>query len=1746
MPSLGTILDAGSAAARAALSRLKTLRQKLLDLSTRNRLISFKHSAKGSKSFVRIVDSSINDLFEYLTSGKTFEMVPLPHPPDEPPDEQNPAFLDALGEALLTDKKYLKDIEQIQAEERDDSENKTRLAQRELKDRIRKKLKMPTREEAMLTASEWAREKNINPEFELSENRNARRISQWQTLLSEEELTRRLNSIYRSSREAQNEYGVNTLYCVFGFLEWSPKTPAGEAEEVIFSPILLCPIDVRPKQRRRNLVNGRLLLDAGDQESLRPSKEEFMFSAEDSDEPYVNLALIERLREDHRINIPDWNEENPNLEVFFEQLRGAIAGHPKWSVRRFATITPLSFSRYPMWLDLDPDASSIPPHLHPIVGELLGGKEAEPSQGDNEKSDELIRSEDGIPFVLDIDLSQYIAIKKALEGKNLVIQGPPGTGKSQTIANLIAAALEQGKTVLFVAEKQVALEVVFKRLAEVGLGEFILQLHSAKGGKQDVLKSLKDRLGVKSSEFDDERDKEKRKNVAKLGEKLNDYAKAINSSFGAIQKTIHDIVWDEISLKNIPIPEGLRVFHFEDIEFWTQEQWDERKNVISEWENITKLVKSERIVERWGWVEAEGLLIYDQEEILNILALASEQAKNLEEIAQETSILCEPSSFISIEKTINSIVNLGQRPLLRKGMWDFAKQDNAFEEAESFYDALSSMQQEAAWLQGELPNFAVNLDLSKKRLLRLEALLKTNLIFQQLSTFKQLTDEKEASYYARRALPQALELLQGICQEVSTSDMGDLSEALSIAGKFFELSSQTPKELVNSNTKLESPESVNLLTDVISVISSAQKKWFEISPMLFSDCNIIPLSKLEEAASELSLGGFLAYFRRPAYRNAYRAAKKLFGAKQKKNWPELLANLAECRSVIEKLDTHPAKDILGFLYNNLNTDIELLQRILKWTEAVENILIPKNAFQVEIRKKLYAANEADLKNSNNVVRQNWVEPFQQLPGFVQKYDLTFLNHEDKLKVHFENIEEAIAICRELGLKLLIGEQFIEKCLKHLSSFIKSENYISSKPDLRRLLLPDSIQSRNEFEEAKRWINILKESGIKPEEIEKLTSDLGGESWKKVENLNQSLSHPLAALDQSFKTIQDLCAQTDRHMAAWKTMRLSELSVLLREKSNDLEGLLVRCRMLANHSKIRSLGLNSFIVGIINKKNTTHEDAGAVFQRLAVRSLCQKALKSNLVLQEFLKVGPEELQKRFKEMEIQISRLNIKKTIFKLLQRNVPRGNAAGLVKEKTEKGLIDYMVGQEKPRTPLRELMKRSGAALQALKPCFMMSPLSVAQLIEREKISFDMVIFDEASQIRPEDSISSLLRGRQFVIVGDREQLPPTNFGVKSYSGTSGEEEDPEGDLNVEESILEVAANSYGNGPMLQRHYRSRDPALIRFSNREFYGDKLEIFPSPFKSNPHTGIKFIKVKGTYANRSNLIEARKTASEVVEYMKNYPERSIGVVATNLPQKEMIQFELDRLVAKDFAANEYVRKWANTLEPLFVKNLESVQGDERDTIFISTVFGIDEDGNFFQRFGPINSAAGHRRLNVLFTRAKYQVVLISSIPIEQIQLGRQEGGTVHRGVSVLRKYLEYASSGQLASEAIITTRGYDSPFEQAVASELKKMGFDCIPQVGVKGFFIDLAVCHPENPHQFILGIECDGATYHSSRVARDRDRLRQEILEKLGWKLHRIWSTDWYADQGRQLVKLQERITRALSEKMSLTYSQNPIQGHQS
>lgn len=381
------------------------------------------------------------------------------------------------------------------------------------------------------------------------------------------------------------------------------------------------------------------------------------------------------------------------------------------------------------------------------------------------------------------------------------------------------------------------------------------------------------------------------------------------------------------------------------------------------------------------------------------------------------------------------------------------------------------------------------------------------------------------------------------------------------------------------------------------------------------------------------------------------------------------------------------------------------------------------------------------------------------------------------------------------------------------------------------------------------------------------------------------------------------------------------------------------------------------------------------------------------------------------------------------------------------------------------------------------------------------------------------------MVIVGDPMQLPPTNFFQRvAFDEDSTVEDDDRTAIEEGESILDVASTLYQPVRRLRWHYRSRHHTLIAFSNREFYGD-LVIFPSAYHESPSLGVKYHPVRGgVFEQRRNVPEAEAIVDAVLDHMQDRPYESLGVVALNFEQRELIEELLDRRLRTEPFALAYQERMNSGAEPLFVKNLENVQGDERDVIFISATYGPDANGNQYQRFGPINGPNGHRRLNVLFTRAKKRTEVFSSLDPDKIQTS----GSSAWGLRVLKQYLIFARSGVLET----ADDGEPQPsndFERSVGAVLREKGFEIIPQVGVAGFFIDLAVRHPTKPGTYVLGIECDGASYHSGRSARDRDRLRQEILENQGWRIHRIWSTDWFKSRNTEIKRLLKKIDDLLN-----------------
>jgi very-short-patch-repair endonuclease/DNA polymerase III delta prime subunit len=495
--------------------------------------------------------------------------------------------------------------------------------------------------------------------------------------------------------------------------------------------------------------------------------------------------------------------------------------------------------------------------------------------------------------------------------------------------------------------------------------------------------------------------------------------------------------------------------------------------------------------------------------------------------------------------------------------------------------------------------------------------------------------------------------------------------------------------------------------------------------------------------------------------------------------------------------------------------------------------------------------------------------------------------------------------------------------------------------------------------------------------------------------------------------------------------------------------------------------------------------------------------------------------------------------FKRLDERVLEENRASLVRTLRDrvqaqlqtKEAVDVLpflrkqLALQRGLSPLRITMRRSFAAIRAIKSVFMMSPLTVAQLLDGREHPFDLVIFDEASQLPAEDAVGAIARGRQLVVVGDPKQLPPTNF----FSVMNGAVTAPVGDDGLplfedSESILEEFMGSGAPTARLKWHYRSAHESLITFSNVSFYDTDLYTFPSVELDAHAAGLSFEYVPdGVYEGKGlNMTEARRVADAVVRFAKEQAARcergeevlSLGVGTFNLRQQLAVQDELEVRRRQDPSLESFFSRGKH--EPFFVKNLENIQGDERDVIFLSVTYAKATDGILRYNFGPLNGENGWRRLNVLTTRARKSMRVFSSMKSDEIN-------PIHaasQGPQLLKEFLLYAEHGRLDHATVNAAAGTESPFEREVYMELTRRSLKLQPQVGVAGYRIDLGVLDEVVPGRYLCGIECDGAAYHSSETARDRDRLRQQVLEARGWTIHRLWSTDWFKDRPGQIERL--------------------------
>ena len=1707
------------------------LRMRLLDLRNGNKLLSYKHSERG-KTQVRLVDEQPDFLHECLTSGKGLALRPLPEPQTEFPDERTDEFLMVLEELRRMDQVWLN----LLNEEEDTSSDRVQKLDREIRDKVREVIGLPpARSGKMVSIADWARINGVEPSFELPKPLSGKALAkhtdgELQTLLLPDELQGRMAGVRDQARTALQDLGVNLLHLAVGFLEWFESPTSDKA---LIAPLLLYPAEL---DRKPIAGTGQ-----------------YRYTLRGEQDPIINITLKQRLANDFNLIVPEF-EENDAPESYMERMAQVIKVLPRWRIRRFATIGLFSFSRLAMYNDLDPARWGNNEGLASagVLGSLFSRKEGQPSEAHSYDLDDRTVEAEVPVLIRDADSSQHQAIIEVMRGRNLVIQGPPGTGKSQTIANIIAASLSKGKSVLFVAEKGAALDVVKKRLDEAGIGEFCLELHSTKVKKTEVLGSLERRLNIPATKPIVEFERAKAQLYA-MRDRLSSHSRTVNTPFGALDvcdrgvwrpATIYDILWREQRMRSIPfILHGLERIVLSDAILTTRADEARRRDRLMLIERMAsgfhgKFGSLEN--HPWSFVRNLEIQFLDEASIVQMAVAAGDQLARLWELrGGEVQRLCGgllPVSLFDLLDLSQDLLEIATpSPLVREslvravlggGVSSAAIIDvlDAFMEKRRLQTTRSELLVDpsgGSFLGADVLRVVVG----EAESAGLEAITIAQMKVRADAINCDL-DRLDRAVAISRELFEVLGLLQAPICVRTLMPVLDLIELLPALNRRA-LLARTPSVLDEG--------AADTLERAKGVLGELLNKKTQLQSQVVIDSEL-SVTEVRRLVSVLKSTSFFGRFF-----SEYRSAKKACLARLKstslKDEQQVIDVFQEVADYLEEQQRFENDRIFSAVcahhFRGLETDVDLLVDTNKLGACVRSRFVGLGEIEKGIRKFLFDAEMESIDALRQLGGDERVSDLRLIVGQLSDSTQPF-----ELKIQ-ELTNEIVAIQRvsraliELGFRSDISPKQAAEMLHVVSRSSVLDATIRSAASLEGIGLGILSGSYSDLDsilesmsESLRFVEAIRSDNLPNGVLTRLTSSdltlsaVFSETREVGASLQNSVNSAINAVSALWKEVIPGSDSPNAIRLICEEESIPDLSRVVKAAITQPAELMPWIAFQRAIEEARADGLGD-ILDVYDQAGKPYTHLVSSYERLLYVSLAKAALKVYPQIAAQTGQSLDDVRSQFRNLDKRILEMQSQALVASLAATPIPEGVKSLRKGDCTEAALIRNEIGKKMRHIPIRELYLRASNAIRAMKPCLMMSPSSVSQYLNPNQ-AFDIVIIDEASQMRPEESIGTLARGKQAVIVGDTKQLPPSNFFARQDTSAL-QEDDGEYEKVVAESVLDVASVSFHPMRKLLWHYRSRHGALIAFSNRHFYGDELMVFPSPQEGSSSSRVRLVRVEGRYRASVNVPEAHAVAEAAIEFMTLHPDKSLGIVALNQPQRDLILGEMDRIFARDSASEDYRAHWQNTLEPFFVKNLENVQGDERDFIFISTVYGPDENGNLMQRFGPINGAAGDRRLNVLFSRAKIGVTVFSSMSPDKIRVD----DNTPRGTRLLKEYLQYAATGRLDA-GDVGHQECDSDFEHFVKEHLEAKGYEVFCQIGVAGFRIDLGVKHPKWPHGFLLGIECDGATYHSSLSARDRDRLRQQVLESLGWTIYRVWSTDWFLDQNREINKMVSFIERTL------------------
>jgi REase_MTES_1575/Protein of unknown function (DUF4011)/AAA domain len=1546
--------------------------------------------------------------------------------------------------------------------------------------------------------------------------------------LSRLELERILKSLQSRSLLDYMERGVRILYAAFGTLNWVDM----ETKENVKSPLILVPLELA-----RDTVRQPYTI------AVPPVE----------DEAVLNPALQAKLKNDYKIELPtlpeEWEEQKlADYLILVDQVVAKMS----WKSEVSVDLGLFSFQKLVIYKDLESNAAFVT--QHPIIKAIAGIKEDNlilsglPDEKDVDKIEKPAKTYQ----VLDADSSQRVSIEYALRGQSFVMKGPPGTGKSQTIANIIAECIANGKSVLFVSDKMAALEVVYRRLSEVGLAHFCLELHSSKANKQRVVTELKRSLEENlvprklpsTHEFE---------RMAEYREALNGYVTALHEKRPYLQRSVYEVLSIISSLERVPfVPVGLP-----EVVMLTPQKMRELEELISHLSKVWQVIEEPDFP--WIGYRADKYNLEIRCELLTTLEWINETLRELEVETEDFSAklgVFPPESFARIQWLIDISRFLSESPKPEAYWLTNPDLSKLLTEAEAYLEtSIWIKNTRANLLESYQPSiFTLNLERSLEMKQAVSAVgkmlpavnVEEGEQFSKHEKFLSYLRSTQSVFHKWHETSQALAQLLGLdATDFTVTQLKQLSRM---------------GQLCFAEDKPE-PEwfDAKYLEQVKETVTKAKQ--------LYQEHHLIK-SRLDEIYSngiyELDLDGMIE-----KYTGEYQSGLKIFNAtyrsdqkaisrltndgKVPKTIQQDLIDARKVKKLQTKIDAsaETVRTLMGHYYHKTRTDFQGAEKALALTEEIKKLSWGTQIPEILLKLLTTSSNPSPMIKNLGL----------ELQASVDKWEEQGKEVESLVPPSLPKSDASIS-----WTPLSMVEEWANETEKHLNTLAtltKNTLAISKQEPQNYKQLIEDLKNAEDIRKKEAQIigekvQLKEKFGSRFQELETNWQDIVAilEWSKKVRAEFGNIPVPQAFADlaaQGPNAAPSSIGLTEGKMAALKVLaefekRFETEMKYQNQKLKDLEIKVIsqRIQALRDHvddvqiwidfkdakNRFNLRNLDQFFNHLVDEKISS-ADLGDVFRKSVYQEWTNNLYNEDQKLGKFRRENHEQLIADFRKLDQDLIHLASSMVIE---SANSRKPQDILIQAADTEANILLKEAAKKRRLMPIRTLTKKIPNLLLKLKPCLLMSPISVSQFLPPEN-KFDLVLFDEASQLVPEDAIGAIYRGKTVVVAGDNKQLPPTSFFQKNLFDNTDWDELDDDDVEVFDSILDECLGIGLPVKTLRWHYRSRHEELIAFSNHQFYDDTMITFPAAKAETESLGVKLDHVSdGLYdrgGKRDNPKEAEKVAELVFEHFKNYPYKTLGVVTFSIAQMDAVEEAIENKLKEQPDFQSFFKE--DRLEGFFVKNLENVQGDERDVIFFSVGYGFDQKGQMAMKFGPLNKPGGERRLNVAVTRAREKVVIITSIKASDI-----DKDTKAIGVQTLRAYLDYAEHGPETISDNSKERAFDSALDEDVAAEIKKMGYEVVPEVGCSGYRIDLGVMDPVSPGCFLLGVECDGATYQSSCSARDRDRLREQVLRQLGWRMYRIWSPAWVARRDSEIRRLQETIEQAQRAQLEKD-AQKPI-----